>query len=70
MSVYAGQEAVEHFREALGDFETEKGTIRIKHNQDFPFALIAELAKWCYDADEGETGPGKESIWIGRMKRG
>ena len=51
VSIYAGQEAVEHFREALQDFETEKGTIRIKHKQEIPFALIAELAKWCYEAE-------------------
>ena len=51
VSIYAGQEAVAHFQDALRGFETEKGTIRIKHQQEIPFALIAELAKWCYDAE-------------------
>ena len=51
VSIYAGQEAVEHFRSDLNDFEAEKGTIRIKHKQEIPFALIAELAKWSYEAE-------------------
>ena len=51
VSIYAGQEAVEHFREALSGFETEKGTIRIRHDQDIPFALVTELAEWCYAAE-------------------
>ena len=51
VSIYAGQEAVEHFSEALNGYETEKGTIRIKHKQEIPFALIAELAKWGYEAE-------------------
>ena len=52
VSIYPGQEAVAHFSKALSDYETEKGTIRIKYKQNFPLALIAEIARWCYDAEE------------------
>ena len=51
-SIYAGQEAVAFFEEKLKGFETNKGTIRLKKNQEVPFALIAEIAKWCYSMDQ------------------
>ena len=52
IGIYAGQEAVDYFKEKLKDFETEKGTIRLMTNQEIPLALIAEIAKWCYSADQ------------------
>ena len=52
IGVYVGQEAVEFFKEKLSDYETDKGTIRLKMNQEVPFPLIAEIAKWCYSMDQ------------------
>ena len=52
IGIYAGQEAVDYFKEKLQDFGTDKGTIRMMTNQEIPCALIAEIAKWCYSADQ------------------
>ena len=51
IGIYAGQEAVDYFKDKLQDFDIEKGNIHLKTNQDIPLALIAEIAKWCYSAD-------------------
>ena len=48
IGLYPGDEAIAVFAENLAGFEVSKGTIRIRHNQELPEELIAEIAKWCY----------------------
>ena len=52
IGIYAGQEAVDFFQDRLKDYETSKGVIRLKMNQEVPLSLIADIAKWCYSADQ------------------
>ena len=52
IGIYAGQEAVDFFQDRLTDYETSKGVIRLKVNQEVPLSLIADIAKWCYSADQ------------------
>lgn len=52
IGIYADQEAVDFFQDRLKDYETSKGVIRLKMNQEIPLALIAEIAKWSYSADQ------------------
>ena len=51
IGIYAGQEAVNFFKERLKGFETSKGVIRLKMNQEVPLSLIADIAKWCYSME-------------------
>lgn len=52
IGVYVSEDAVTHFAEQLRDYETNKGVIRLKLNQEIPFTLIANIAKWSYAADK------------------
>lgn len=52
LGVYAGEEAVAHFSERLRSIELSKGTLRLKWHQEMPLALIADMAKWCYERDQ------------------
>ena len=52
ISVYVGQEAVDHFYESLKEFDIYKGGIRFKHDQEMPLSLISEIAKWCFEIDK------------------
>lgn len=52
IGVYVGQEAVSFFNKRLDDFETYKGVIRLKLNQEIPHSLIADIAKWSYAMDQ------------------
>ena len=47
IGLYPGPEAVIHFAEELGDYKTEKGTIRIPYGK-VDAALIEKIAKWCW----------------------
>ena len=47
IGLYPGPEAVIHFAEELGDYKTEKGTIRIPYGK-IDAALIEKIAKWCW----------------------
>ena len=49
LGLYPGGEATTAFAEALKDFDVSKGTIRIPWNRELPEALIAEIARWCYE---------------------
>lgn len=51
IGIYAGQEAVNFFKERLEGFETDKGVIRLKMNQEAPLSLIADIAKWSYSME-------------------
>ena len=48
IGIYAGGEAVVCFEERLKGFETDKGVIRLKLDQEIPLSLIADIAKWSY----------------------
>lgn len=52
ISVYVGQEAVNHFIEKLKKFDIYKGGIRFKYDQEIPFSLISDIAKWCFIIDQ------------------
>ena len=52
IGVHVGEEAVEHFHERLKEIEVYKGIIHLKLNQEIPFSLISDIAKWCYSMDQ------------------
>ena len=52
LGVYPGQEAVNFFKARLEGTETNKGVIRLKWSEPIPFALIADIAKWCFSQDK------------------
>ena len=52
IGVYVEQEAVDFFAERLKDFETDKGVIRLKFDQELPVSLIADISKWSYEMDQ------------------
>ena len=51
ISVYVGEEAVTHFNESLKGFDIYKGGIRFKFDQEIPFPLISDIARWCFAMD-------------------
>ena len=52
IGVHVGEEAIEHFHERLNEIEIYKGIIHLKMDQEIPFPLIADIAKWCYSMDQ------------------
>ena len=48
IGIYPGGEATAVFADRMIDFKTSKGTIQIRHDQELPLSLIAEIATWCY----------------------
>ena len=51
IGLYSGPEAVTFFGEQLSEYETNKGSIRLPLNKPMPYALIADIAKWCYEQE-------------------
>lgn len=49
IGLFPGPEAVEFFAEALKDYETSKGTIRLPYSKPLPEQLIKDIARWCWD---------------------
>ena len=49
IGIYPGGEATTVFADRLTEYKTGKGTIQIRHGQELPLELIAEIAKWCYE---------------------
>ncbi len=47
--IYPGDEAIVHFADQLKEYKTSKGAIQLPYDQPIPSALIAEIAKWCYE---------------------
>ena len=47
-----GEEAVTHFSDSLKEFDVYKGGIRFKFNQEMPFSLISDIARWCFTMDQ------------------
>lgn len=52
LSIYPGSEAVAFFADKLKGYKTSKGTIQFPYNKPIPLELIAEIAKWCRQANE------------------
>ena len=48
IGIYPGGEAPVAFADRLKDYKTSKGTIQIRHDQELPLELIAEIAVWCF----------------------
>ena len=44
--------AVSFFKERVKEYETYKGVIRLKFNQEIPCQLISDISKWCYAIDQ------------------
>ena len=52
IGVYVWEEAIPFFEDRLMEFETYKGVIRLKLNQEIPVSLISDIAKWCFMMDQ------------------
>lgn len=52
IGLYPGPEAVEAFADRLKGYKTNKGTIRLPLDQKIPIALIADIARWCWENSE------------------
>ena len=48
IGIYPGGEATAVFAKKLTGYKSSKGTIQIRHDQELPLELIAEIAVWCY----------------------
>ena len=60
VSLYAGKEALETFRDQLTAFEVAGGTLRLPYDRPLPDRLIRGITRWCYrhyalrgDSDNG-----------------
>ena len=49
IGLYPGDQGVLHFIDRLKEYKTSKGAIQFPYNKPIPLALIAEIAKWCYE---------------------
>lgn len=49
IGLYPGAQAMEHFSEKLAQYKTSKGAVQFPYGKPLPLALIAEMARWCYD---------------------
>ena len=52
IGVYVRDDATDFFEDRLKGFDTSKGVIRLKADQELPLALIADIAKWCFAMDQ------------------
>lgn len=52
IGLYPGKTAVQVFSDQLKDFSIHQGTIRLPYDQPLPLALIAKIARWCYETRE------------------
>ena len=50
IGVYPGENAMICFAEKLTEYKTSKGAIQLPYDRQLPLDLIAEIAKWCYEA--------------------
>ena len=53
IGLYPGVQAMEHFADRLKEYKTSKGAAQFPYDQPLPLALIAEIAKWCYEIEVG-----------------
>lgn len=49
IGLYPGGEATAVFANRLTEYKTSKGTIQIRHDQELPLDLVAEIARWAYE---------------------
>jgi len=49
IGLYPGPEAIEHFSDRLTEYKTSKGAVQFPYDEQIPFGLIGEIAKWCYE---------------------
>ena len=52
LGLYPGEKAIEHFADRLSEYKTSKGTIQLPYDKPMPLDLIADIVKWCYEADK------------------
>ena len=51
IGLYPGAEAVAFFAPRLTGFKTSKGAIQLPNNHELPLDLIAEIARWSWEAN-------------------
>ncbi len=51
IGVYPGENAMVRFAGRLTEYKTSKGAIQLPYDRQLPLELIAEIAKWCYEAE-------------------
>ena len=51
IGIYVRDEATDFFEDRLKEFDSSKGVIRLKADQELPLTLIADIAKWCFAMD-------------------
>lgn len=49
IGLYPGDAAIVEFADRLTEFKTSKGAVQLPYGMPLPLALIAEIAKWCYE---------------------
>lgn len=49
IGIYPGDEVIAHFADRLAGYKTSKGAVRLPYDTPLPLALIADIAKWCYE---------------------
>lgn len=53
IGIYPGPDAIIYFSHELEPYHTSKGAIQIPYSKDLPLALIAEIARWCFEQEMG-----------------
>ena len=51
IGLYPGAEAVAFFAPRLTGFKTSKGAIQLPNNHELPLDLIADIARWSWEAN-------------------
>ncbi len=46
VGLYPGPDAIEAFADALADWPTSKGAIRLPHDRPLPLALVERIVRW------------------------
>lgn len=49
IGIYPGDQAIVYFAERLQAFKTSKGAVQFPFDKPLPLALIADMARWCYE---------------------
>ena len=51
IGIYPGEKAVAYFSDRLSGYKTSRGAIQFPYSKPLPLDLIAEIAKWSYEAE-------------------
>lgn len=54
VGLHLGSDALAHFQDRLGAYKTGKGSVQFPYDRPIPYDLIAEIARWSYDAKANE----------------